>query len=151
MASPLRWMVTGTIAPDRWVAIVCWNAATLGVGWPSTAVMTSSVWSPACSALLPGSGVTSLFPRDAVLNLPGLSYSWELQKLVMMAARENSYAQAREFVLAATGVSVANRQTEMIVAAAAADAEEFARDRGQAPVPEHGRPVPLGISADGKG
>jgi hypothetical protein len=33
-------------------------------------------------------GVMSLFPRDAALNLPVLSYSWGLQKLVMMAARE---------------------------------------------------------------
>jgi hypothetical protein len=103
-------------------------------------------------------GVMSLFPRDAALNLPPLSYSWELQKLVMMAARENSYEQAGAFVLAATGVSIANGQAEKIIAAAAADAQEFARgpdpDPGQDPEQEQEQeqePLPLVISADGKG
>jgi hypothetical protein len=121
-------------------------------------------------------GAGSLFPRDAVLNLPGLSYSWELQKLVMMAGRENSYEQALAFVRAATGVKISKRQAEQIAAAAAADAEEFTRSRdklvqAQAQAQEQEQvqvqvqvqeqvqvqvqvqepPVPLVISADGKG
>jgi hypothetical protein len=116
------------------------------------------------------SGVTgagSLFPRDAVLNLPPLGYSWSLQRLAEMFCRAVSYEQAHEFVLAATGVSIGKRQLEQITIAAAADAERFYRDRDQAAVPaageqepagepgpeqeqEQGLP-PLAISADGKG
>ena len=77
-------------------------------------------------------GVLSLFPRDAVLNLPPLGYSWALQRLAEMFCRSVSYEQGHEFVLAATGVSVGRRQLEQIVAAAAADAERFCQDRDQA-------------------
>jgi len=108
-------------------------------------------------------GAGSLFPRDAVLNLPPLGYSWGLQRLAEMFCRSVSYEQGHEFVLAATGVSIGKRQLEQIIIAAAADAEGFCqdRDRDQAAVPaageqeqeqeqEQGLP-PLAISADGKG
>ena len=32
-------------------------------------------------------GVPALFPRDAVLNLAPLAYSWQLQRLAVMFAR----------------------------------------------------------------
>jgi len=101
-------------------------------------------------------GAPSLFARDAVLNLPPCGYSWGLQRLAEMFTRSGSYEQAREFVLAATGISVGKRQLEQITAAAAADAEQF----GQAPGPHRAGPLagtgpdqdlPLVISADGKG
>jgi len=103
-------------------------------------------------------GVPSLFPRDAVLNLPPCGYSWALQRLAQMFARSGSYAQAREFVLAAAGVSVGKRQLEQITVAAAADAERFCQDRlldqggpAGAGEEEGGSLPPLAISADGKG
>jgi hypothetical protein len=106
-------------------------------------------------------GAGSLFPRDAVLNLPPCGYSWALQRLAEMFARSGSYEQAREFVLAATGVSIGKRQLEQITIAAAADAERFCQDRDRAAVPAAGEPEqaqaqardlpPLAISADGKG
>jgi hypothetical protein len=103
-------------------------------------------------------GVLSLFPRDAVLNLPPLGYSWGLQRLAEMFCRAGSFEQGHEFVLAATGVSIGKRQLEQITAAAAADAERFYQDRtpGQAAVAGAGQPEgeplpPLAISADGKG
>jgi hypothetical protein len=103
-------------------------------------------------------GVLSLFPRDAVLNLPPLGYSWQLQRLAEMFCRSVSYEQGHEFVLAATGVSVGKRQLEQIVVAAAADAERFGQDRDRdqaAAVPAAGGPgpglPPLALSADGKG
>jgi hypothetical protein len=104
-------------------------------------------------------GAGSLFPRDAVLNLPPLGYSWALQRLAEMFCRSGSYEQAHEFVLAATGVSIGKRQLEQILAAAAADAERFCQDRSrdQAAVPAAGEQEqdqglpPLAISADGKG
>src|SRR6267378_7626379 len=86
-------------------------------------------------------GAGSLFPRDAVLNLPPLGYSWALQRLAEMFCRAVSYEQAHEFVLAATGVSIGKRQLEQIVVAAAADAERFYQDRDQAAaVPAAGEP-----------
>ncbi len=112
-------------------------------------------------------GVPSLFPRDAVLNLPPLGYSWQLQQLAEMAARSGSYEQAGEFVLAATGITIGKRQLEQIAAAAAADVAAFyaaggpgwqEQPRGQQPdgqepgVPdEEPAPGPLALSADGKG
>jgi hypothetical protein len=102
-------------------------------------------------------GVPSLFPRDAVLNLPPCGYSWGLQRLAEMFCRAVSYEQAHEFVLAAAGVSIGKRQLEQITVAAAADAERFYRDRVRdqgAPAgagEEEGSLRPLAISADGKG
>jgi hypothetical protein len=103
-------------------------------------------------------GAGSLFPRDAVLNLPPLEYSWGLQRLAQMFCGSVSYEQAHAFVLAVTGVSIGKRQLEQIIAAAAADAERFYQDRNrdQAAVPGSGRDEgeglpPLAISADGKG
>jgi hypothetical protein len=100
-------------------------------------------------------GAGSLFPRDAVLNLPPCGYSWPLQRLAEMAARSGSYAQAGEFVLAVTGVRIGGRQLEQITVAAAADAERFCQDRDPAAVPgagqQEGGLAPLAISADGEG
>ncbi|HEU5388127.1 MAG TPA: hypothetical protein VFV73_19705 [Streptosporangiaceae bacterium] len=76
-------------------------------------------------------GAGSLFPRDAVLDLPPGGYSWQLQRLAEMSCRAVSYEQAREFVLAATGISVGRRQLEQIVLAAAADAGRFCQDPGR--------------------
>ena len=102
-------------------------------------------------------GVLSLFPRDAVLNLPPCGYSWGLQRLAEMFCRAGSYEQAHEFVLAAAGVG--DRQ-----AAAGADHHGGSRGRGAVlpgPGPGPGAPAgageeegslpPLAISADGKG
>jgi len=107
-------------------------------------------------------GAGSLFPRDAVLNLPPCGYSWALQRLAEMFCRSGSYEQGHEFVLAATGVSVGKRQLEQITIAAAADAERFYQDQeqgrergqGQGQDRERGQGQalpPLVISADGKG
>jgi len=101
-------------------------------------------------------GAGSLFPRDAVLGLPPCGYSWALQQLAVMFCRSGSFGQGHEFVLAATGVSVGKRQLEQVVAAAAAGAERFYRDReqdqgGEQEQVQAGRELPLAMSADGKG
>src|SRR6516225_2077988 len=85
-------------------------------------------------------GAGSLFPRDAVLNLPPCGYSWGLQRLAVMFCRSGSYEQGHEFVLAATGVSVGKRQLEEITVAAAGDAERFyqARNPEQLALPAAG-------------
>ncbi len=106
-------------------------------------------------------GVLALFPRDAVLNLPPRGYSWQLQRLAVMAARDGAYELAREFVLAATGISIGKRQLEEMAAAAAADVAAFYAPDGPAGQEQQdgqpGQPEedvaagPLALSADGKG
>ena len=102
-------------------------------------------------------GVPALFPRDAVLNLPPRRYSWPLQQLAAMAARDGAYGLAREFVRAATGITIGKRQLEEIAVAAAADVAAFYAGPapggpGQLPgPPEEGTKLPVGLSADGKG
>jgi hypothetical protein len=110
-------------------------------------------------------GVPALFPRDAVLNLPPRGYSWLLQQLAVMFARDGAYELAQEFVLAATGVKIGKRQLEEIVAAAAADVAGFYAAPGPAGQQEQPREqppgppeeenqqeaLPLALSADGKG
>ena len=88
-------------------------------------------------------GAGSLFPRDAVLNLPACGYSWAVQRLAEMFCRSGSYEQAHEFVLAATGVSIGKRQLEQITVAAAADAERFCQDRLQDQREPAGEPGPV--------
>jgi hypothetical protein len=101
-----------------------------------------------------GKKAAALFPRDAVLNLPRRGYSWPLQQLAVMFAQSGSYEQARQFLVAATGVTVGKRQLEQITAEAAADTPGFypalARQQGQGQE-EQGRGMPLALSADGKG
>lgn len=96
-------------------------------------------------------GVPALFPRDAVLNLPPRGYSWQLQRLAVMFARDGSYELAGELVLAVTGVRVGKRQLEEIAAAAAADVAAFYAPAGPDGQPEQGTAGPVGLSADGKG
>ena len=76
-----------------------------------------------------------------------------------MASRSGSYEQARELVLAATGVSIGKRKVEQITARAASDAERFYQDPGR-PLDQEQRAwageggeglPPLALSADGKG
>jgi hypothetical protein len=104
-------------------------------------------------------GVPALFPRDGVLNLPPRMYSWQLQQLAVMFARDGAYGLAREFVLAATGVRIGMRQLEEMVAGAAADVAGFYAGPADEPQPREPQPrepqpdlaLPLVLSADGKG
>ena len=89
-------------------------------------------------------GAGSLFPRDAVLNVPPPGYSWALQRLAEMSCRSGSHEQGHQFVLAATGVSIGKRQLEQITITAAADAERFYQDRDQGAVPAAGEQEPAG-------
>jgi hypothetical protein len=112
-----------------------------------------------------GKGAPALFPRDAVLNLPPRRYSWPLQQLAALSARDGAYGLAQEFVQAATGITIGKRQLEEIAAAAAADVAAFYAGPafpggpGQPPAPpglqpgqpEEGKTLPLALSADGKG
>jgi hypothetical protein len=95
-------------------------------------------------------GVPALFPRDAVLNLPPRGYSWQLQRLAVMFARDGSYELARELVLAVTGAGAGTRRLEEM-AAAAADVAAFYCPAGPEGQPELGTAGPVALPADGKG
>ena len=103
-------------------------------------------------------GARSLFPRDAVLNLPPCGYSWGLQQLAEMFCRSGSYAQAHEFVLAATGVRSASGSWSRslpgrccgrgaVLPGPAPGSGRWSRRPGS----RGGGLPPLAISADGKG
>ena len=101
-------------------------------------------------------GVPALFPRDLVLNLPLCCYSWRLQQLAVVFARDGAYELAREFLQAATGITVGRRQLEEMAAAAASGVPAFyavpACGQPGKPADRDGdEPGPLGLSADGKG
>jgi hypothetical protein len=105
-------------------------------------------------------GHPGLFPRDAVLSLPPCRYSWQLQRLAVMLARDGAYEQAQQFLAAATGVSIGKRQLEQIAAGAAADVAGFyaaaapgrpGQPDGRQPGEPPGAMLPLALSADGKG
>jgi len=91
-------------------------------------------------------GGPALFPADAVLNLPRRRYSWGLQQLAVLFTQAGSYQQARQFVRAATGVSIGKRQLEQITAEAAADAAGF-----DPALPREQEAGPLALSPDAKG
>jgi len=55
-------------------------------------------------------GRPNLYPRDAALNLPARRYSWCLQRSVVEYVLAGAYEQARQFLHAATGVSVGKQQ-----------------------------------------
>jgi hypothetical protein len=100
-------------------------------------------------------GAANLHPADAVLSLPPRRQSWQVQLAIVGYALAGSYEQAQRFLLEATGIWAEKLQLEQIVADAARDAPAFyqsgerdgeeVRDRGT------GLPVPLVVSADGKG
>ena len=103
-------------------------------------------------------GAGSLFPRDAVLNLPPCGYSWALQRLAEMFCRSGSYR-------AGTRVRAGRDRGQHRQAAAGADHRGGGRGCGAVlpgPGPGPGRRPgdrsrrtgslpPLAISADGKG
>ena len=83
-------------------------------------------------------GVSSLFPRDAQLNLPVQSYSHRLQKRVAAKAAKMSFESAASDIETETGVRMGTRQMQEIVDAAAQDFDGYpcARLRRRGPLPQ---------------
>ena len=99
------------------------------------------------------SGVESLHPLDAALNLPDERHSLEIRRRVAEAAAKGSFEEAAGALTRATGAPVAKRQTEQLAARAAADFDAFYEVRKQSPdvdaAAETGSLVVL--TSDGKG
>jgi len=97
------------------------------------------------------SGVQSLHPRDAELNLPCEQYSLEMRHQVAEEAAKLSFQEVTSSVQKRTGVRVGKRQAEELVQRAATDVESFYRERRQTASPSEPRDSLVVIQADGKG
>ena len=74
-------------------------------------------------------GVDSLAPKEAILNLPVQSYSHELQQRLARELAKGSYGEGILSVKLQTGVAIPRRQAEVIVKTASADFQAFYEDR----------------------
>lgn len=70
-------------------------------------------------------GKSSLFPLDAVLNLPVDIYSHGLRKAIAFEVSRNSFSEAVDSIKRSTGVNVHKRQAEMLSQKAAQDFDEY--------------------------
>jgi hypothetical protein len=70
-------------------------------------------------------GYASLFPKDALLNLPGDSYSHGLRKLVAYEASKGPFSEVVRMVKQITGETIPKHTAEMLAAKAAIDFDAF--------------------------
>jgi hypothetical protein len=97
-------------------------------------------------------GVSSLFPRDAQLNLPRQSYSHRLQKRVAAKAAKMSFESVASDMKTETGVRLGTRQIEQIVLAAARDFDAFYAQPCSQEIEQHAASKPIQVlTFDGKG
>ena len=97
-------------------------------------------------------GVSSLFPRDAQLNLPAQSYSHRLQKRVAAKAAKMSFENVADDIKTETGVRLGKRQVEEIVYAAAQDFDAFYAQPCPEDVQQQAAAKPIQVlTFDGKG
>src|SRR3990167_3783661 len=92
-------------------------------------------------------GQTSLFPKDAILNLSTDSYSHGIRKIVAQEVAKNSFNEVVQSVKQITGVSLPKKAAEMLAHKAAMDFDAFylaqSAKTSQAPL--------LILTTDGKG
>ncbi len=95
--------------------------------------------------------VSSLFPLDAMLNLPKGKISYTLQRHVVLEVINNPFQESLEAIHRWTGVTITNEQAQRIVGDAAQEFLAFyehrVRDEAQ---DAHSLPL-LVLTADGKG
>ena len=96
--------------------------------------------------------MSSLFPRDAQLNLPAQSYSHRLQKRVAAKAAKMSFENVADDIKTETGVRLGKRQVEEIVYAAAQDFDAFYAQPCPEDVQQQAASKPIQVlTFDGKG
>ena len=97
-------------------------------------------------------GVSSLFPRDAQLNLPLQGYSHRLQKRVAAKAAKMSFEGVAHDIESETGVRIGKRQLEEIVYGAAQDFDAFYAQPCAEEVQQQAATKPIQVlTFDGKG
>lgn len=96
------------------------------------------------------SGVESLHPMDADLNLPQERYSHEVRRRVAREAAMGSFDEVVRTLKETTGAPVGKRQVEELVIRAAEDFDAFYKERYQYRPAEQSGSI-LVMTADGKG
>lgn len=94
-------------------------------------------------------GQVNLYPLDAELGLPARSFSYEIQRRLAKAAVKGPFDEAVENLTETTGVALAKRTAEQIVAEASVDFAAFYTHQTAQLDPQSG-PL-LVASVDGKG
>lgn len=97
------------------------------------------------------SGVQSLHPQDAALNLPEERYSHEVRRRVAEEAARGSFEEAVAALERTTGAHVPKRQAEELVARAAQDFDAFYEQRRARPSDQAPSPELVVVTFDGKG
>ncbi len=96
--------------------------------------------------------MSSVFPRDAQLNLPAQSYSHRLQKRVAGKAAKMSFESVAGDIETETGVRIGKRQLEELVGAAAQDFDAFYGQPCAEDVQRQAAATPIQVlTFDGKG
>jgi hypothetical protein len=80
-------------------------------------------------------GQSSVFPLDHALQIPGVIYSYPLQKHMVRGAVRGPFAEAAKTVEEYTGEKVPKRSVEALLEAAASDFEGFYAEREAVPPP----------------
>jgi hypothetical protein len=95
---------------------------------------------------------STLFPRDAELNLPPELYSHGVQRRIANEVAKTSFDASVAAIADTTGTTVPKRQAEELAARAALDFDEFYETRSSDTKREARQTGPvLAISVDGKG
>lgn len=97
------------------------------------------------------SGVESLHPKDAALNLPEERYSHEVRRRIAEEVARGSFEEAVAAVQRSTGAHVPKRQAEELAARAAQDFDAFYEQRRSIPIEDGVGGDILVLSVDGKG
>jgi len=97
-------------------------------------------------------GYQSLFPLDALLNLPTVSFSYGLQKMVVLETIKGSFKDSLMTIERLTGVRIGQRQALEIVKQCAIDFDSFYIETSISAKIEELSKVPIMVlTTDGKG
>lgn len=94
---------------------------------------------------------SSLFPLDALLNLPQVNVSYTLQKHLILEVIKGAFDEAREALTRWTGVSITKEQAQRIILDAAQDVIPFYEEQCQDEQAAAQRLPLVVLTADGKG
>jgi hypothetical protein len=94
---------------------------------------------------------SSLFPLDAMLNLPQVNVSYTLQKHLILEVINSAFDEARESLVRWTGVSIPKGQAQRILLDAAHDVIPFYEEHCVSEQAEAQRLPLVVLTADGKG
>lgn len=93
-------------------------------------------------------GYESLFPKDAILNLPAESYSHGIRKLVAQEIAKNPFSEVVQSIKQITGLVIPKTSIEMLAQKAAMDFDAFYSRKNAT---EIGLQPLLILTTDGKG